>query len=214
MDRMYTSQDMAKIASSQCSGCGSCCCGMGDTIILSPYDVGRLTHLLKQSFAELLETKIALHVEDGLVLPHLKMQDKTERCGFLQETGQCGIHESRPDLCRLFPLGRKYTEGCVRYFVLEGGCPMKDLSKVKISQWIGIPDAKNYEKYLISWHFLVKSVKEKLAGEQDEEYRKKLNMFLLQTFFLAPYDAEEDFYHIFEERVRQAEKYLKTGGSL
>ena len=214
MNRMYTSQEMAKIASSKCSGCGACCCGMGDTITLFPYDVFQLTRFLQQPFSELLEKKIALHVEDGLIIPHLKMQEETERCGFLQENGQCGIHDFRPDLCRLFPLGRNYAENYFQYFIIEQGCPMTDLSKVKISQWIGIPDMDRYEKYLTSWHYFVKAMKEKLLLIEEDEFRKKLNMFFLQTFYLAPYDFEEDYYQIFEERMKQAEKYVnkKAGG--
>ena len=37
--RLYGPQDMVRISSSACAGCGACCRGMGDTIVLDPYDV-------------------------------------------------------------------------------------------------------------------------------------------------------------------------------
>ena len=40
--RLYGAQDMVRISSSACAGCGACCRGMGDTIVLDPYDVWQL----------------------------------------------------------------------------------------------------------------------------------------------------------------------------
>ena len=52
--RRYGPQDMVRISSSACAGCGACCRGMGDTIVLDPYDVWQLTAGLGKSFEELL----------------------------------------------------------------------------------------------------------------------------------------------------------------
>lgn len=41
--RLYGLNDMAKLGCNDCSGCSSCCRGMGNTIVLDPYDVWRLT---------------------------------------------------------------------------------------------------------------------------------------------------------------------------
>lgn len=209
MNRFYTSQEMAKISCHMCAGCGSCCQKMGDTVHLDPYDVYQLTTNLKTSFTELLEWKIALHVEEGVILPHLKMDEESEACVFLQPDGTCNIHEFRPGICRLFPLGRNYDGNTFQYFIVENGCTKSDKSKVKISKWLNVPDIEKYEKFVASWHYFIKEMQLKFYKSKDEEYYKKSNLFLLQSFFIAPYDQEEDFYEIFEERLRQAKKILK-----
>ena len=48
--RLYSAQDMVRIRSNACAGCGACCRGMGDTIVLDPYDVWQLTGGTGRSF--------------------------------------------------------------------------------------------------------------------------------------------------------------------
>lgn len=89
--RRYGPQDMVRISSSACAGCGACCRGMGDTIVLDPYDVWQLTAGLGKSFEELLGAGIDLHVEEGVILPHLMMRSDTQSCAFLGSDGRCSI---------------------------------------------------------------------------------------------------------------------------
>ena len=37
-------------------------------------------------------------------------------------------------------------------------------------------------------------------SSDDDAFRKNLNMFVLNTFYLAPYDVARDFYEQFDER--------------
>ena len=52
--RLYGLNDMAKLGCNDCAGCSSCCRGMGNTIVLDPYDVWRLTGGLGVSLQQLL----------------------------------------------------------------------------------------------------------------------------------------------------------------
>ncbi len=45
--RLYTANDMVKADCMGCQGCASCCQGMGDSIVLDPYDMYRLCMGLK-----------------------------------------------------------------------------------------------------------------------------------------------------------------------
>ena len=115
--RLYGLNDMVKADCQGCEGCSACCRGMGESIVLTPLDLYRLEAGLSCSFGELLIDRIELNLQDGLILPNLKMRDKDEACVFLDENGRCAVHEIRPDICRLFPLGRFYEEGGFRYFL-------------------------------------------------------------------------------------------------
>ena len=104
--KLYGTNDMVKVGCHDCQGCSSCCQGMGDSIWLDPYDIFQLTRNLNKTFQELLAKEVELHVEDGLVLPNIKMQgEEHSSCSFLDKDGRCSIHSFRPGLCRLFPLG-------------------------------------------------------------------------------------------------------------
>ena len=41
--KLYDSNDMVKADCHDCEGCCDCCQGMGDSVILDPYDVHRLS---------------------------------------------------------------------------------------------------------------------------------------------------------------------------
>lgn len=201
--RFYESNDMVKAGCHDCRGCFACCQGMGDTILLDALDIYNLSGHLGKGFEALMESCVALHVEDGLILPHLKMAGAKESCVFLNNAGRCSIHAFRPGLCRTFPLGRNYENGKLNYFLVEGECPQKNRTKVKVEKWIDTPDFQRNREFLIQWHYLIKALKDKIAGmsaENRDDAIQELNLFFLQTFFVTPYETEIDFYSQFETR--------------
>lgn len=199
---LYSGNDMVKLGCGECSGCSSCCRGMGQSIVLDPYDIYQLQTATGMNFAQLMQESVELHVEDGLILPSLKMQDRTESCGFLSAEGRCDIHTHRPGLCRLFPLGRHYDESGLHYFLLEDACLVQNRTKVKIRKWLGISALPQYERFLIVWHDLRKHIQEEIAERQSDAYTQKINVRILEVFYQTPYDTAEDFYAQFEKRQK------------
>lgn len=197
--KLYELNDMAKVGCHDCQGCHECCTGMGDTILLDPYDVYRLSRGLGKTVDELMAGPIELHMEEGLILPNLKMSDTTEACTFLNEEGRCSIHEYRPGICRLFPLGRNYEKEHVNYFVLKDECPARGKTKVKVSKWLSQENIKDYQKYLVDWHNLTKAMRQEMLSSEDEAYKQQTTMLFLQLFFMKPYESG-DFYKEFYSR--------------
>lgn len=204
--RKYHRNDMAKLGCNECAGCSECCHKVGDSIVLDPWDIYMLTTHLDCTFEELLESRVALGVVDGLILPHIHIASEKAGCSFLTEEGRCSIHAFRPGMCRLFPLGRIYEEGGFSYFLQTEECHVKKRSKVKISKWLEIPALEVYEEFIIQWHYFCKEI-QKNAREMEEEILKNCNMLLLQTFFMAPYERE-DFYGQFARRLAKAKATL------
>lgn len=206
--KLYSNNDMAKVSCHDCAGCSSCCRDMGESIWLDPYDVFQLTKHLGKSMEELLAKEVEFHVEEGLILPNIKMIGEGEPvCGFLNEEGRCSIHAFRPGFCRLFPLGRNYEGNKLTYFVLKDACPAPNKSKVKINKWLNVPNLKSYEKFLVEWHGLTKMLRGYYAEHmEDEAIIKAINMKFLQIFYLTPY-SEDDFYLEFETRMTQMKDF-------
>lgn len=203
--RLYGANDMVKADCHGCHGCSDCCRGMGNSIILDPYDVYRLTTGLGKSLQELLEKEVELNVVDGVILPNLKMGGKEESCAFLNQEGRCSIHAYRPGICRLFPLGRYYENGAFRYFLQKGQCAAAH-SKVKVSKWIDTPELGKNTEFVTRWHYMMNDVEELVRDNEDDNFRKNLNLFILNTFYLKPYSTDLDFYQQFEERCKQYEQ--------
>ena len=222
--RLYGLNDMAKLGCNDCSGCSSCCRGMGNTIVLDPYDVWRLTGGLGVSLQQLLAGHLELNVVDGIILPNLKLAGDSEQCTFLNEAGRCSIHPYRPGICRLFPLGRYYEEDGFRYILQVHECEKQNRSKVKIRKWMDTPDMERYDAYIADWHAFLSKLrakleKETLAGASsdaaDEEasskdLAKSISMYVLQQFYLLLYDTSRDFYSQYEARMAAAKEWSEN----
>lgn len=200
---LYGPNDMVKADCGDCKGCSACCQGMGESIVLDPYDVYRLTKGLNLSFEALLDDKFELGVYDGMILPHLKMSGANEACAFLNSEGRCSVHTIRPGICRLFPLGRFYENGGFKYFLQIHECKNQNRTKVKVKKWIDTPDLKQNEVFVNKWHDFVNEIQDKMMQVKDDALFKKVNMFLLQQFFIERYH-DEDFYKQFDERLEKA----------
>jgi len=198
--KFYTINDMAKLGCHDCAGCSACCRGMGTSIVLDPFDVFRLSKKLSKNFETLLQSCIELNVVDGIVLPNLKMTGNDEACTFLDSEGRCSVHDSRPGICRLFPLGRYYEGDEYKYFLQVNECRKQNRTKVKISKWVDTPNYEKYKKFILEWHEIIKSIGEK-SIKADENEAKNYSLYLLKNFYLMPYNYEKDFYEQFEERL-------------
>lgn len=206
--KLYERNDMVKADCFDCAGCCDCCTGMGDTVILDPYDVYRLGEGLGKTMDELLAAYLELGVVDGNILPHLRMAGPEERCVFLNEAGRCSIHRLRPGFCRLFPLGRYYENGSFRYILQVHECKKERRGKVKVQKWIDTPDIRRYEQFVSDWHYFLLDVQEALYGAEDTELIKNLNLYVVHQFYRKPYETGRDFYEQFYQRLAQGKELL------
>lgn len=202
--RLYTSNDMVKADCHDCKGCSSCCRDMGDSILLDPMDIWRLSGCLGKTFDEMMDIYVELHLVDGMILPNLKMNEQTESCSFLNEEGRCTIHPYRPGICRLFPLGRVFEDGRFQYFLQIHECEKKDRTKIKVKKWIGMENFGTYEKYINDWHGFIVQCTEAVPT-LDESMKRTLTLYVLRAFFQTPYQSE-DFYSEFYERFNNVKE--------
>ena len=221
--RLYEEGEMVKAGCNDCKGCFACCTGMGESIVLDPLDMYRLTCGAGLSVEELFGQYLELHVVDGLTLPNLRMtvagdraartmgdsttpqgadtrEQREGRCSFLNEQGRCSIHPYRPGICRIFPLGRIYENGDFKYFLQKGECKSSIHTKVKLDKWIDVDNVRANHEFLNTWHYFLNDLEERVGNLEDMELAKRLNLLLLQTFYLTPYEGNRDFYGQFKER--------------
>ena len=205
--KLYTAGDLAKVGCQDCEGCCDCCGQMGDTIILDPLDVWQLMQGRDKSFEQLLDESLDLHVQDGVILPNLKMAGEKEQCVYLNEKGRCSIHPFRPGICRLFPLGRYWQDDThFQYILQKDECHKHNLTKIKVKKWLDTPDLEAYNTFLVTWHAFLKEIQAAQQG-LDEGQNRILTMYILKSFFALPYDGR-DFYVQFEERMKKARQDL------
>jgi len=143
----------------------------------------------------------ALAPVQGLLLPHLNFSEETGTCPFLETDGLCRIHGNRPGLCRLFPLARYFEEDKLYYILQVHECPNPVTPKVKIKNWMGIPNLERYEIFLTEWHALIADTQKKIAAATDNQTINTVTTVFLKLFYLTPYGKDEDFYTQFKQRL-------------
>lgn len=209
--KRYGLEDMVRADCAGCAGCSACCMGMGNTVVLDPFDVHRLVTGTGLSLESLLQKHLELNVVDGVILPNLKMAGEKEACVFLNEEGRCSIHPYRPGICRLFPLGRIYEDGTFHYFLQVHECQKGNRSKVKVKKWIDTPDVKRYDTYINQWHYFLKELQRIVEADEEGTAAKTISMFVLKQFYLTPFNPEQDFYIQFEQRLANAGNLFGIG---
>ncbi len=206
--RLYDLNDMVKADTRGCDGCSACCYGVGETMGLNPFDLYQITTFLELPYERLLDTKIELHIEEKLTLPNLKMIGALEGCGFLDKDERCVIHDHRPSVCRMFPLGRYYDQGSFKYIYKPGDCIMPDPSKIKVKKWINIANYEENKAFILDWYKFLKALKWRVKFIHDKKELAEVNTYVINHFFNIQWDEGQDFYRELEARIITAKDKL------
>ena len=213
----YTADDMVPVGCSDCAGCSACCRNTGDSIILDPFDMFLLSKGTGKTFTDMIEHEIEIRIVDGLILPNLmqhhedscsKASDPADdHCPFLSAAGRCTIHPCRPGMCRLYPMGRYYTEKGFRYILQKDECTEREKTSVLLRDWLGYEDLPRYEDYIQNWHDFKIQAENALDGLTDKS-RDSVTRYILQIFFVHPYLTDRDFYPQYNVRMEVCRQAL------
>lgn len=204
--KLYEVDDIVKADTCGCDGCSDCCRDVGDLVVLTPFDVYEITSYLGVKFDNLLGDKIQLRENNKILLPYLKMQEKNKYCSFLNKEGRCMIHSKRPNICRMFPLGRVYKNDDFKYFLQIGNCPKDNLKDIKVKNWIGIENYSENKKFILEWHKFIKALTFRLKFMRDENKINEVNQIILNNFYSIK--IEGNFYDEFMKCLPEVKNKL------
>ena len=204
----YDIDDNVKADAKGCKGCSACCHDVGDLVVLSPYDMYRVMSEEKLEYHSLEKNHIEWTTSNKVTLPYLKMVGEAKRCSFLDANSRCTIHSNRPNICRLFPLGRVYENKTFKYFLQVNSCTKKELSEVKVSDWIDVRNHDENKEFLIIWHDFIKALTFKMKFVYDKAECDRLNKLVKDTFYKDIFTNEEEFYKDFFEKLPRAKNEI------
>lgn len=148
--------------------------------------------------------KIKEVIGENCSVVRVKAKIHNEVCAFLRK-GKCGIHEAKPAVCALFPLGRAVSPtGEIRYFLQEIECVAKD-TKIKVRDWLEMFRLKETEEPARLW--AIASTRLGVAKQKckiNPEAEDTLNQLLYGILYLA-YDTNCDFISRFKKNAAAAE---------
>lgn len=191
----------------KCRRCGKCCIHQ-DMVLFNTRDIYNIARKKGMTMQQVIEAYTEIYIGRNSHLPivHLLSSGPKGACPLL-ENGRCSVHDCKPTVCALFPLGRVVVGKKI-------GEPIEDLSEVQVKyilndhscgssaeirtvrSWLaqfGIPEQ---DEFYLLWNKVVMSLLlavRKLEAEQVSE--PVLNLFwetLFQILYLD-YDTSCDF---------------------
>ncbi len=91
-----------------CTQCGQCCIHRED-ILLNPKDLFRIAKYLDQTPRDVVEHFCEVYTGPDSRIPIVRLlpEGPMKRCPFLVRN-KCRIHEAKPTVCAMFPIGRAH----------------------------------------------------------------------------------------------------------
>ena len=143
-----------------CTMCGKCCIKRED-ILLNPRDMYNLAKELGMTPHEVMNTYCETYIGSDSRLPVVRLKPRGEirRCPLLKDM-KCSVHNSKPTVCALFPIGRgiagekgnihSLTVKDIRYFFSEPGCG-DDSETHTVREWLGEFGLSPEDEFFIEW---------------------------------------------------------------
>ena len=226
----------------KCRRCGKCCKHQ-NTILFNSRDIFQIARKLQMTPEEVITQYAETYIGSGSKIPivHMVPRGQNEVCPFLVD-GLCSIHDCKPTVCALFPLGRVV----VNKTALEGGLDDSSLEiefEVKymlndtdcgsrkrvntVRDWLarfGIPE---HDEFFLLWSELTF----KLHGMISELEKHRVSEEILNVYWNAifvtlylDFDTSEDFLPQFQQasekltmlcrQVMETRKLLPDSGTM
>ncbi len=205
----------------KCRGCGKCCKNRED-IMLTSRDLFKIAAYLKLMTEDVVEQYCDFYVGRDSRIPIVRLQPKgvNRACPFLADK-RCRVHEVKPVVCALYPVGRilmaekepkegeepSYQAG---YIILPITCgSLKKTNTVR--QWLekfGIPvDDAFYNE----WNKIVMLISRTIHELEQEVSARALvpvESMLFELLYIR-YDTQSDFMPQFCKNAAEIERLLE-----
>ena len=91
----------------KCRRCGKCCKNQ-DTILFNARDIYNIAKKLGKTTIQVIEECAEVYIGNSSRLPmvHMVPVGRKRRCPLLLDDGRCSVHDCKPTVCALYPLGR------------------------------------------------------------------------------------------------------------
>ena len=123
-----------------CEMCGNCCRKRREPIMINGADMFRIAQKLGISTEQVLQKYTKYYIGDSSHAPIVTLRERDDGSCSLLRKGRCMVHDYKPSVCALFPLGRLYdiSEKKLQYFFNPKSCGAgSNNGKLwKLQEWI------------------------------------------------------------------------------
>ena len=209
--------DLDSQFSFKCRKCGKCCKHQ-NTILFNSRDIFNIARKLQMTLEEVIKEYAETYIGSASRSPvvHMVPRGKGEVCPFLED-GLCSIHDCKPTVCALFPLGRvvlnaeALEKGLedgqveVKYMLNDIDCgSRKQVHTVR--EWLARFGILEHDEFFLMWSRLA-AMLHRMIRELEEHHvsNEILNLFwsaIFSTLYLD-YDTSTEFLPQFRQAAEK-----------
>jgi len=195
----------------KCRECGKCCKNRED-IILTARDLFNIAKLLGRTAEQILDKYCEFYIgsTSQMLLVRLKPTGHDNSCPLLFKR-RCIVHQAKPTVCALFPLGRGYSYNVdmnisniePQYFLQSIYCGTKGQLHT-VRSWLEKFGMPANDEFYPQWTFALMLLSEFFMNieklNKPEEVMKQLRWGAFALLYLG-FDTSKDFLPQFTDRV-------------
>jgi len=180
----------------RCKACGKCCKNRND-LILTPYDVYRISSYFGRSPEEIVQRYCDVYKGENSHLPIVGVVPvpPDNACSFLHNK-KCSVHEKKPVVCRVYPLARLrfIDDDSAAKFQFHGASCKHTPQTVTVREWIGDVASDEAEQAGKLWLEVVTTLYQLVEKTQDmpPDVQDMIFSILFGGIYLA-YDVKQPF---------------------
>ena len=203
----------------KCRECGACCRQRED-ILLNTRDLFRIAAKLELTMTQAIEKYCEVYVgrDSRIPIVRIKPQGSLRTCPLMQG-GRCVVHDMKPVVCALFPVGRvlmygdpesgeAYDEEQLVYIINDFSCGGRR-KKQTVRSWLEQFNIPIEDEYFFQWHRLVKKLSECIRAFEEAGATEKAMDMLWGGVFAGIYTEYDTWANFMPQFVENTEKLLR-----
>ena len=207
----------------KCRRCGKCCKHQ-DTILFNARDIYNIAKKLGKTPDVVVKECAEVYIGHSSRIPVVHMVPVGPRrlCPLLLEDGRCGVHDCKPTVCALYPVGR------VALFdhIVPGDEITRDKIKIindidcgsakrvnTIRDWLARFNIPEVDDFFIHWTEITALMGQMARKLEERNCSEKFMDFIWSNIFrllYLNYDTEQEFMPQFEDNVSKLKAVYQT----
>jgi len=209
----------------KCMGCGKCCKNRED-ILLNSRDLFNIAKKLGLTMAQALEKYCEVFIGPSSRIPVARLLPRGANrvCPFLDGT-KCSVHDSKPAICAMYPLGRvvsgkNTSQGIhggqlgmqLQYTLAPVSCGRRK-HKHTVRSWLEMFNIPIDDEFYLLWTDLIATLSAIITGLEERGLSERTLEAawhgIIGAIYIG-YDTEKDFLEQFKENRTKILRLLKT----
>ncbi len=195
----------------ECKICGECCRNRQDPIMLTGYDVFKISRALRIEPMKFISDYTECYIGHSSNLPVVILKERYDGSCSLLRNGKCLVQDDKPIVCAIYPLGRIFVSGDEErfgYFEQHFNCSFGN-KEYTLKEWLDRFKIHDWDEASILWAKTIARCATSMRNiKQDTKLFKGVITVLLNVFYVA-YDIEQDYLEQFKYNIKKMEEIFK-----